>query len=61
MQASTSPATTLYAMDYINHVILAGIFAAEPVHRIMGNGKPEVVVTLTTENSGAASNYRDQS
>ncbi|MBK9440576.1 MAG: single-stranded DNA-binding protein [Comamonadaceae bacterium] len=37
-------------MDYINQVILAGIVADEPVRRVMGNGKPELVATLATEN-----------
>jgi single-strand DNA-binding protein len=30
-------------------VILAGIVTDEPVRRIMGNGKPEYVVTLSTQ------------
>lgn len=34
-------------MDYINQVTLAGVVADEPVGRIMGNGKPEYVATLS--------------
>lgn len=43
-----APAPTF--MDYINLVILAGTVADAPVRRVMGNGKPELVATLTTEN-----------